>query len=477
VLLLAFALRCYHLDYQSLWRDEVDALRFSLLPSSELLQTFTRGGWNGPLYFPLLRLWIAAAGQTEFALRFLSLLGGMLVVPLAYALGYSLGSRRLAALSSLLPAVSPYLVWYSQEVKMYALLTAGALLSWYLYLRALRARVWVFWVGYVLITSLCMYLHLLAVFLVPVQASVFLLRWDSCRAARRPWLAAMAALILPYLPFARWEIPLLFSSFRTGHPFYPLSRILTILLQAFTLGVTPRPALRLISPFQSPRTLSVHIGLVVPVFLFLAGLLLYQGRRSLQLVLCWLLLPPVATYLVSLGMPIFSVRYLIWIVPAFLLLLGMGLLAVREQSRLLFALCLAGLLLFDVQSLYVQSHVPVKSDFRQAASHVRAHRSPDEPILFLIPYIRHTFEYYYGPADPWLGSPNTNSGLTPEEVDQRLAEDLGDAQSVWLVWSEAELWDERGLVVAWLESRGRRSDKASFTRVNVTRYTLRDWPL
>jgi len=475
LVLLAFALRACRLDYQSLWRDEVDALRFALFPLPKLLGTFTQGGWNGPLYFPLLRVWVAGAGQTEFALRFPSLLGGVLAVPLTYALGRRMGSHRLAILGSLLVAVSPYLVWYSQEAKMYALLTAGALLSWYLYLRSLEEGGWGAWVSYVVATSLCMYLHLLAVLLIPTQAAAFLLQCWRYRGRIRPWLGAMAALTLPYLPFAGWEIPLLFSDFQTGHPFYPLDQILTILLQAFSLGITPHPSLRVLFPlFQGLIGLFLYEGLIVTLFLGLAGLLLYRNRESLQLVLCWFLLPPVIIYLISLGMPIFNARYLIWIAPAFLLLLGMGLVAVREQSRLLFILCLIGLLIVDVQALWVQSHVPIKSDFRQAAAYVRAHRQPNEPILFLIPHIRHTFEYYYGLADPWVGGPYTNAGLSPEEVDQRLRKAIDGVQSLWLVMSEPELWDERGLVWQWLESNRQRTDEAAFARVGVARYALGD---
>jgi len=355
---------------------------------------------------------------------------------------------------------------------MYALLTATALLSWYLYLRALKEGGWAVWIGYVVATSLSMYLHLVAVLLIPAQAVAFLLWWRRYGGRIRPWLAAMALLILPYLPFARWEIPLLFSGFESGHAFYPLNQILTILLQGFSLGIAPRPTLRVRFPLQGSISLLVYSGLVVPLFLVLAALLLYLRRKSLQLVLCWLLLPPAIVYLVSLGIPIFNARYLIWTAPAFLLLLGMGLIAVREQSRPFFILCLVGLLLFGVQSLFVQGHAAVKSDFRQAAAYLHARRRPEEPILFLIPYIRHTFEYYYGPADPWIGSPNTNSGLSAEEVDRRLRESTDGAESMWLVLSEPELWDKRGLVGEWLESRGRRADEAAFARVEVARYIL-----
>jgi len=476
LILLAFALRVYRLDYQSLWRDEVDALRFALFPLSKLLNTFTQGGWNGPLYFPLLRVWIALAGQTEFALRFFSLLAGILTVPLTYLLGRRIGSPRLAILGGLLAAVSPYLVWYSQEAKMYALLTTVVLLSWYLYLRALDEGGWGIWVGYAVATSLSMYLHLLAALIIPAQAVVFLLRWGRYRERVRPWLGTMAALILPYLPFARWELPLLFSDFQTGHPFYPLGQIFTILLQAFSLGVAARPTLRLfLTPLPySPRGIFVYEGLIPFLFLCLAGLFLYHDRDSLQPLLCWLLLPPLLIYLISLRIPLFNARYLIWTLPSFLLLLAAGLIAVRKQSRAVFVLCLVGLLFVSGSALFTQSHVPIKSDFRQAAAYVKAHRQADEPVLFLIPYVRYTFEYYYGPADPWIGAPYTNEGMSAEEVDKRLREAVGGAQGVWLVVSEPELWDERGLAGQWLESNGHRTDEQAFARVMVAHYALGD---
>src|SRR5512136_1516337 len=84
---VAFAVRVSTLATQSLWRDEVDALRFATAPWRDMLGTFTRPGWNGPLYFLLLRGWVALTGQSEFALRYLSLVLGVLAVVLAFALG------------------------------------------------------------------------------------------------------------------------------------------------------------------------------------------------------------------------------------------------------------------------------------------------------------------------------------------------------------------------------------------------------
>src|SRR5205807_2128610 len=72
------------LTAQSLWRDEMDAILFATRPLNQVLGNFTRPGENGPLYYLLLRPWLAATGQSDFALRSFSLLWGVLAIPLLY---------------------------------------------------------------------------------------------------------------------------------------------------------------------------------------------------------------------------------------------------------------------------------------------------------------------------------------------------------------------------------------------------------
>ena len=135
---VAFLLRTVNLAGQSLWRDEVDAIRFSSWSLSELLAGLFRVGHNGPLFFLLLRPWRSLTGDSEFALRYPSALLGTLAVPLGFALARQLGlSRRVGLLLGLLLATSPYLVWYGQEAKMYALLLTLVTLAFIAYLKAL----------------------------------------------------------------------------------------------------------------------------------------------------------------------------------------------------------------------------------------------------------------------------------------------------------------------------------------------------
>jgi hypothetical protein len=47
-----------------------------------------------------------------------------------------------------------------------------------------------------------------------------------------------------------------------------------------------------------------------------------------------------------------------------------------------------------------------------------------------------------------------------------------ESKSVWLVNSEAALWDERGLVQSWLETHASATTRSEFVGVIVSRYEL-----
>src|SRR5512135_58689 len=170
-ILLAFILRSGSLTYQSLWRDEVDAIRFALAPLPDLIKTFTQPGFNGPLYFLMLRGWIDLAGQSEFAVRFPSLFFGVISIVLIFVLGKRLFNRSIGLIAAILFTFSAYQVWYSQEAKMYTLISALALAAIYFLRRGIEEGHAKFWIGVVVTTSLAMYAHILAALLIPVEVA------------------------------------------------------------------------------------------------------------------------------------------------------------------------------------------------------------------------------------------------------------------------------------------------------------------
>ncbi len=481
---LAFALRAGRLDFQSLWRDEVDALRFATGPLSDLLTAFRAPGQNGPLFFLALRPWLAIAGQSEYALRFPSVLTGTLAVPTIYVLAGRLVGRRAALAATVLAATAPYLVWYGQEAKMYAALTLVVPLSLWLTIEAAQRGRWWRWLLLYLVTSLCFYMHLLAALIVPVQVLWLLLLPTTFRPARR-WAAAgayMAAMAVPYLPLAGWQLNMLSLRVETGHPFVPLADILAVLAVAFSNGVLPvRTALSL-----APAVLALLAGVALWPAGARAGLIerLAAGTRwrGVALLAIWLLLPPLATYAISLRVPVFADRYLIWSMPAFLALAAAGVVALAAIWRPLGLVALGGLLLVNSGGLWAQGARPLKSDFRAAASFVLAHWQPGDLLIYQIPYIRYTFTYYSNGAGgsagmslpaaelPWMEGPYTNHGATEAAVADEMARGTAGWRAAWLVASEVPMWDARHLTRKWLSAHGMITEHADFTRVSVTRY-------
>jgi mannosyltransferase len=487
---LAFVLRVAGLDAESLWRDEVDAIRFAYWPLTLLFETFARPGHNGPLYYLLLRPWLEIAGRSGFVLRFFSLAFGVLSVPLMYQVARRLFPRWtvLALLSALLVAVSPYLVWYGQEGKMYALVVALALLSVDRYLAALKEGGWPRWLLYVAATSAAFYVHLVAALLVPVQVVGFFALDRRVRRARwKPAAISLAALTLPYVPLLVWQVPLLLNGGETGYRFVSLQEMLLSLLASYSLGVVQPPTPWFLVPFGALLLASV-----------LAWNLPDVRRNSLLMLWAWLLVPVAAFFVVTLVRPMYTARYLIFVLPAYLLLLAVAVRAAASHSRLIAGLSLAVILATSGWGIWLQARNSLKADFRAATRYVAARLEPEDLILFQIPYGRHSFEYYWPEPRPSMGeaprAPDaayrvflpinvgggqpyrwaeglyTNDGMEPGEAGRRMEELTAGSRRVWLVATEATLWDERGLVQAWLEEHAAKTDEAHFVRIDVYRY-------
>src|SRR5512140_2372016 len=118
LLLAGFALRLYHLGAASLWYDETVSL---YLARQDLvsLTTHTAGDIHPPFYYYLLHVWGSLAGWSDFSSAFLSLVFGILLVALTYRIGREWFDRQTGFLAAFLVALSPYNLWYSQEVRMY----------------------------------------------------------------------------------------------------------------------------------------------------------------------------------------------------------------------------------------------------------------------------------------------------------------------------------------------------------------------
>jgi mannosyltransferase len=473
--LAAFAVRAVSLDAHSLWRDEVDAMRFAMAPQREILANFSRPGWNGPLYFFLLRGWIALTGTNEYGMRFFSLLFGVLGVPLAYILGKRLFTPQAGLIASLLVTASPYLTWYGQEVKMYTLLPVLALLAIYALRRAVDGDGWGWWAVQSVATTLAFYAHILAALMIPVQMILYFVWWPEARKQWRVAVISIACLTLPYLPLAVWQVPLLFSDSVTGQP---IDQAVQAVLENWRAGnlLLFRARVTGFSRFSLGETVQILLDYwsvgelgtygmgwpwasVLMVVLLAWSLLSPKIARSPRersamrntiALLVWMVFPPLVVWYISRWQPLFTDRYFVWSALPFYLLIAAGLdrlLRLNEWGRWVAMILIGTILGLNGLNQWRQATTDGKADYRAATAYVAAHysasgdqttevippvsdpcpectlklyaplivtRYPEYPlIVFQIPYARHSFDYYFpGETYRWADGLYTNHRYT-----------------------------------------------------------------
>ena len=126
LVLIGFGLRFLYLD-SALWYDEACSWATSTDELGIMHNLLNVDLQHTPLYFALLKIWSNVFGQSETALRSLSLIFGILTIPLSFIVSKKITKNGFW--SALICTVSPLLVLFSVEVRMYSLAVFLVLLS------------------------------------------------------------------------------------------------------------------------------------------------------------------------------------------------------------------------------------------------------------------------------------------------------------------------------------------------------------
>ncbi|HLX72708.1 MAG TPA: glycosyltransferase family 39 protein, partial [Verrucomicrobiae bacterium] len=164
VALLTFAslgLRLFRLANQSFWIDEVSSILAAQSPLNNIYERSALASNSLPTYFVLLKTFIGTtADDLEFRARLLSVIAGVLSIPLFVAVMYLWRRQRgTALLAGTLLTVNPLHLWYSQEVRGYAVTLLFGLLTLLCFELAREKRRAGWWVLYVLFGIIAITAH------------------------------------------------------------------------------------------------------------------------------------------------------------------------------------------------------------------------------------------------------------------------------------------------------------------------------
>ena len=458
LLLLAFGLRFHKLGSQSFWNDEGNSARLSERTLDKIIEG-TASDVHPPLYYLALRGWRELVGDSEFGLRSFSAFAGFLTmaVAMAWTRPFSTPSHRWITVG-LLTAVSPPLIYYSQETRMYALLGLLSIASSWLLLRWLRhPNRWPLAMGYVLLITAGLYTHYF--FPAVIVAHNFIVLWQIIRP--RPdrfvkpvrsalqWTAMMVATFILYLPW----LPIALKQLGRDGTRGDYGQI-TAVFQWLILGST--------SGDGWLSSIAVSAALLM---LFLSR----PRRNGLQLLILFAV-PIAFIFILGTTEPQFF-KFLVTAVTPLLLLLGLGWEKRRSfQQPLALAIILAATAV-SLNNLY-NNPTYARADYRAIAASIAADAHPNAGIILNAPNQWEVFTYYHPDGAPVYPLPPGTSTPTPASVDATLSEILAKHGRLYAIfWGDAQRDPER-LVERWLDEHAFKATEQWVDDVRVVMYAV-----
>lgn len=420
--LLAFAFRLHQLGFRSLWYDELLQLDIAQGPFSEIGPQLPRHAAM-PLDYYLLHVWIKL-GRQEGWVRFLAACFGTLAIPLTYTLGRRLFNRQTGCLAAALLTWGSFAVSYSQEARPYALLLCFTLVTFLGLWQVYSQRRFVYWGLALLGLAGAALTHYFSLFLLlPLGLFVAAYQLYHLKEARY-WSYTMAfwgcLVVLGLIFILNQRVGVLYS---VGNRFTRES----VQLEAYTRPSTEKPNRGSGPPLEisffreqvfMPLTGAEPVALLgYNLFFLLAVLsLLFKPHKGILLLLAWLILPTLLIYAFLLHRgTFFAIRYILYTLPAYLLLVAYGL--ERFSAWLtqlwrkspgfevaytgLLSLALLPLLLTQSYQLLEYYATGSREDWRAVGQLLQANARPDDAVIAV--RAEPTMNWYYPPAAASFG--------------------------------------------------------------------------
>jgi len=461
ILLIGLILRLISIN-QSFWLDEATSVwvarDFSL---KDILTKFSPGDFHPPLYYLILKAWIALFGSGEVAVRTMPVLLGLLTVFLIFKIGNFLG-RGAGVISAIFLATSGLHIYYSQEARMYILSAFFVALLIYLFLKLQEKsefRTWIIFSFVLLLNSFSDYL--------PNLIILTFLIWGILQKKNKGWWKKFFA--VPTLLLSVWIFwfPTFLTQLKIG---LAVRQIIpswwNILGQGNLKNIMLVPVKFILGRISIENDfVYAAISLTLTVFfaaVLSAGFLQFQGVKirfkkvSSEKILLWLwlIVPLLAAFGITFAMPVFSYFRLLFALPPFYLLLAVGIKNINK--KLLRTIFLIAVLFVNIASsaIYLLNPRFHREDWRGLAGFIQKNSDEKSIVLFVADSQTEGFRYYS--EDVKIGGPESlNSGY----------------EEVWLMRYVQDLFDPEDKIRTKVEEMGfRKSKEYNFRGVPVWLY-------
>lgn len=334
-----------------LWTDELATWGMARTPWHEFWPVLRYVDAVLAPYYVLMHLWVDVFGDSDGAMRATSLLAMVTAAGLTAALGARMSGRVAGGLAGVVFALLPSTSRFAAEARPYALCVLVAVVATWLLLRAWESRGVAWWIGYGFAIALLGLLHIVAVLLVFAHA------WLVIAWHRKAWWPLLIAAASGTAVTA----PVLIYGMRQRHQ----------------VAYIPRVTFYAFLPFSEV----IFGGVAIALLIIVLAMFSLPLRFPSAVFTAWATVPPVALVVVSLVLPMFLPRYLLYTTPGWALLAGVTL------ARLRLPWTVAGLVSIALLALpaHMQMRTPGGHEHqatRQVAAVIAANERPADGIVY-----------------------------------------------------------------------------------------------
>jgi hypothetical protein len=363
------------------WMDEAITVGISSHPLSAIPGVLRMDG-SPPLFYLALHVWMSLFGSSETATHTLTLVIGMITVPVGMWAGWSLFGKRAGMMAAVLFGFSAFVTEYSQETRMYVLMALLGLLATTGFLHGFVYRRRRYVVLFSVSLALMLYTHAWSLFYgaASVVALFFIWRLSDERERQGLLRDAVLAYIGAGILFLPWVPTFLYQATHTAAPW----------------DTTPHFG----APVQLSRNIMggdrVTAAVVIAAVIGLSGLMVRRTRHTREARLMWTMVA-LATgtllfaWLASQVTPAWVPRYFAPVVAPILLLGAFGMARAGVVGAV--ALVLSIVFLANPSSYTPQ----YKSDMKDVAAELAPRLHPGDLVLVGQPE-QTPLAYYYLPG-------------------------------------------------------------------------------
>jgi len=356
---------------QSFWRDEVYSVFMAARPIPFIIN---HSSFEPPFYYLLLHFWIKIFGQSELSVRSLSFLAFALSAIIIISWSEKLFKKHW--LSWWLPVFfffNPMLLYYSMEARTYGWYALFATLSMWAYAQSQ----WVWWIT---ATVLGFYTH--SYFLIVPFAQVVYHVWTRRGPRQDPMIRS---LIIAAIFIAPWSIRIAAEMSKLRQSWYfPVDlNLITSVLGNLFVGYEGTPWYL----WTFTKVLSIPI-----LFFVVLALRSHKTRQNARVLAAQIFFPLLVVIGISFVKPLYVNRYVIPVSIAEVLIITMGIYAIRNTTLQKIAGVLWLLFVLGFNIWYPEKHA--KLDIRKSFRQINVVKTKTDVVIAENPLIFFESVYY-----------------------------------------------------------------------------------